>query len=99
MDGCIKSELVPASPQSIDWTLQVTPDPALILILLPNKNKPYKMKKTMSVLALGFMSFVAFSNQAQAQNFAGPVAFLETKTFHSSVLHVSGLAKRDVRIQ
>jgi len=51
------------------------------------------MKKTTSVLALGFMSFVTFSNQAQAQNSAGPLAFLETKTFHTSVLHVAGLAK------
>ena len=52
------------------------------------------MKKTMSVLTFGFMSIVALSNRAQAQNVAGPVAFLETKTFHSSIRHVADLAKR-----
>jgi len=51
------------------------------------------MKKTMSVLTFGLMFIAAFSNQAQAQNSAVPFAFLETKTFHSSVLHVASLAK------
>ncbi|HLA57522.1 MAG TPA: hypothetical protein VK622_02115 [Puia sp.] len=52
------------------------------------------MKKTMSVLTFGFMSILALSNCARAQNSTGPVAFLETKTFHSSVRHVADLAKR-----
>ena len=52
------------------------------------------MKKTLSVLALGFISILALSNRAQAQNSTGPVAFLETKTFHSSVRHVADLTKR-----
>jgi hypothetical protein len=52
------------------------------------------MKKTLSVLALGFMSILALSNRAQAQNSTGPVAFLETKSFHSSIRHVADLAKR-----
>lgn len=51
------------------------------------------MKKTMTVLTVGFMSIVALSNGAQAQNSAGPVAFLETKSFHSSIRHVADLAK------
>jgi hypothetical protein len=58
------------------------------------KIKPYKMKKTMFMLAVGFVSILAHSNRAQAQNSAGPVAFLETKTFHSSIRHVADLAKR-----
>ena len=49
------------------------------------------MKKTMSVLIVGFMSILALSNRVQAQNAAGPVAFLETKTFHSSIRYVSDL--------
>ena len=52
------------------------------------------MKKTMYVLAVGFASILALSNRAQAQNSAGPVAFYETKTFHSSIRHVADLAKR-----
>ena len=51
------------------------------------------MKKTMLMLAVGFISILAHSNRAQAQNSAGPVAFLETKTFHSSIRHVADLAK------
>jgi hypothetical protein len=43
------------------------------------------MKKTLSVLAVGFISILALSNRAQAQNSAGPVAFLEAKSFHSSI--------------
>ena len=52
------------------------------------------MKKTLSVLTVGCMSILALSNRAQAQNSAGPVAFLETKIFHSSVRHVADLTKR-----
>jgi hypothetical protein len=52
------------------------------------------MKKTLSALVIGFISMAAFSNRAQAQNSAGPVAFLETKTFHSSIRHVADLTKR-----
>ncbi len=52
------------------------------------------MKKTLSVLAVGFISILALSNRAQAQNSAGPVAFYETKTFHSSIRHVADLTKR-----
>jgi hypothetical protein len=52
------------------------------------------MKKTMSLLTFGFISIVTFSNRAQAQNSAGPVTFLETKTFHSSIRHVADLDKR-----
>ena len=50
------------------------------------------MKKTMSVLTFGFMSIMALSHRAEAQNSAGPVAFLETKSFHSSIRHVADLA-------
>ena len=49
------------------------------------------MKKTMSVLTFGLMSMIALNNRVQAQNAAGPVAFLETKTFHSSIRYVSDL--------
>ena len=52
------------------------------------------MKKTMSVLTFGFISIVVLSNRVQAQNSAGPVAFLETKTFHSSIRHVASLANQ-----
>ncbi len=52
------------------------------------------MKKTLSVLVIGFISILALSNRAQAQNSAGPVAFFETKSFHSSIRHVSDLAKQ-----
>ena len=52
------------------------------------------MKKTLSVLAVGFISILALSNRAQAQNSAGPVAFYETKTFHSSIRHVADLTKQ-----
>lgn len=50
------------------------------------------MKKTMTVLTVGFMSILALSARAQSQNSAGPVAFLETKSFHSSIRHVANLA-------
>jgi len=53
------------------------------------------MKKTMSVLIVGFMSIVALSNRAEAQNAAGPVAFLETKTFHSSIRHAADFATQE----
>ena len=52
------------------------------------------MKKTLSVLVVGFMSIIALSNRAQAQNSAGPIAFYETKTFHTSIRHVADFAKR-----
>jgi hypothetical protein len=52
------------------------------------------MKMTLSALVIGFISMAALSNRAQAQNSAGPVAFLETKTFHSSIRHVADLTKR-----
>ena len=52
------------------------------------------MKKTISVLAVGFISTLALSNRAQAQNSAGPIAFNETKTFHASIRHVADLTKR-----
>jgi hypothetical protein len=52
------------------------------------------MKKTLSVLAVGLISILALSNRAQAQNSIGPVAFYETKTFHSSIRHVADLTKR-----
>ena len=52
------------------------------------------MKKTLSVLAVGLISILALSNRAQAQNPIGPVAFLETKTFHSSIRHVADVDKR-----
>jgi hypothetical protein len=52
------------------------------------------MKKTLSVLTIGLMSILALNNRAQAQNSAGPVAFYETKTFHSSIRHVADLTKR-----
>ncbi|HEX3080145.1 MAG TPA: hypothetical protein VHQ04_06765 [Puia sp.] len=52
------------------------------------------MKKTMSLLIVGFMSFTALSPRAEAQNSAGPVAFLETKTFRSSIRHVADLDNR-----
>src|ERR1700759_4852151 len=67
------------------------PEPDLTLILRPNKNNTYKMKKTMSVLMVGFMSILALSNRVQAQNAGGTVSFLETKTFHSSIRYVSDL--------
>lgn len=47
------------------------------------------MKKTLFVLAAGLTFILTAANQAQAQNFAGPVAFYETKTFHSSIRHVA----------
>ena len=53
------------------------------------------MKKTISVLTFGFMSIVALSQRAEAQNSAGPVAFLETKSFHTSIRHVAELAKQE----
>jgi hypothetical protein len=52
------------------------------------------MKKTLSVLAVGFISILVLSNRAQAQNSIGPVSFYETKTFHSSIRHVADLTKR-----
>ena len=52
------------------------------------------MKKTLSVLAVGLMSILALSNRAQAQKSAGPVAFHETKSFHSSIRHVADIAKQ-----
>ena len=52
------------------------------------------MKTTLSVLALGFMSILTTGNVAQAQNSAGPLAFYETKSFHSSIRHVADLTKR-----
>jgi hypothetical protein len=52
------------------------------------------MKKTLSLLAGGLLSILALSNRAQAQNSAGPVAFHETKSFHSSIRHVADLANR-----
>jgi hypothetical protein len=70
------------------------PDVDQTLPLRSKKIKPYKMKKTLSVLTVGFMSILALSNRAQAQNSAGPVAFYETKTFHSSIRHVADLTKR-----
>jgi hypothetical protein len=57
------------------------------------------MKKKLSVLAVGFMSILALSNRAGAQNSAGPVAFLETKTFHSSIRHVADLTKRVSKLE
>ena len=52
------------------------------------------MKKTLFLLAVGCISILAHSHRAQAQSSIGPVAFHETKTFHSSVRHVADLAKR-----
>jgi hypothetical protein len=52
------------------------------------------MKKTLSVLAIGFISIFALSKRAQAQNSTGPVAFNETKSFHSSIRYVADLTKR-----
>jgi hypothetical protein len=70
------------------------PDSDLTLPLRSKKIKPYKMKKTLSALAVGFISILTLSNRAQAQNSAGPVAFLETKSFHSSIRHVADLDKQ-----
>jgi hypothetical protein len=47
------------------------PDADLTLPLRPIKLKPYKMKKTLSILAVRFMSILALSNRVQAQNSAG----------------------------
>jgi hypothetical protein len=52
------------------------------------------MKKTLSVLAVGFISILASGNQAKAQNSAGPVAFYESKSFHTSIRHAAELAKQ-----
>ena len=68
------------------------PDTHPNLPLRPNK-KPYKMKKALFVLAAGLISILAAGNQVQAQNSAAPVAFYETKTFHSSIRHVADLTK------
>jgi hypothetical protein len=51
------------------------------------------MKKALFVLAAGLITILAAGNQVQAQNSAGPVAFYETKTFHSSIRHVADLTK------
>ena len=52
------------------------------------------MKKTLSVLAIGFISILVPSHQAKAQNSAGPVAFNDSKNFHSSIRHAVDFAKR-----
>lgn len=52
------------------------------------------MKKTLSVLAVGFMFILAPSNRAQAQNSTGPFAYYETKTFRSSIRHVADFTKQ-----
>ena len=46
----------------------------------------------MFMLIAGFISVTAISQRAQVQNGAGPVAFLETKSFHTSIRHVADLA-------
>jgi hypothetical protein len=51
------------------------------------------MKKALFVLAAGLISILAAGNQVQAQNSTGPLAFYETKTFHSSIRHVADLTK------
>jgi hypothetical protein len=56
------------------------------------------MKKTLYVLVIGFISVLGFSNHAQAQNSSRPVAFYETKTFHSSIRHIADLTKRISKI-
>jgi hypothetical protein len=51
------------------------------------------MKKTLFVLAVGLISILSVVDHVQAQNSAGPVAFYQTKTFHSSVRYVADLTK------
>ncbi|HEY2649345.1 MAG TPA: hypothetical protein VGI38_09115 [Puia sp.] len=51
------------------------------------------MKKTLSVLAIGFISILASGHQAMAQNSAGPITFYASKNFDRSIRDVADLAK------
>src|SRR3954452_14180419 len=52
------------------------------------------MKKTLSVLAIGFISILAPGHQLKAQNSAAPVAFYESKKFHTSIRHAADIARQ-----
>ena len=53
--------------------------------------KPFKMKKVLLALSIGFTSMVALSNFVYAQNTARSVAFNDTKNFKQSIRYLSAL--------
>jgi len=53
--------------------------------------KPFKMKKVLLALSIGFTSMVALSNFVSAQNTSRSVAFNDTKNFKQSIRYLSAL--------
>jgi hypothetical protein len=51
------------------------------------------MKNFLFAVSIGFMSIAVLSNRVDAQKSVSPVAFINTKTFHSSIRYVDALEK------